>query len=116
MPASVHVATVPANPKSTSSGCAMMTSTRSMFEKSRASMPREASAITTSPFTTRELIGLLADDDRRRIFAALVLGADDDEAVRRATGLDARAAGRAVQRFVDAGLVIRGDDGTLHLL
>ena len=27
-----------------------------------------------------------------------------------------RSAGRAVQRLVDAGLVIRGDDGTLHLL
>jgi hypothetical protein len=67
-------------------------------------------------FTARELVGLLADDDRRRVVAALILGAGDDEAVRRDTGLDARAAGRAVQRLVDTGLVVRGDDGSLHLL
>ncbi len=77
---------------------------------------RDASAVTTSPFTPRELVGLLADGDRRAVFAALVLGATDDQAVRRVSGLDARAAGRAVQRLVDTGLVVRGDDGTLHLL
>ncbi len=72
--------------------------------------------MTQSPFSARELVGLLADDDRRRVFAALVLGAADLEAVRRETGLDARPASRALQRFVDTGLVVRGDDGTLHLL
>ena len=30
-----------------------------------------------SPFEARELVGLLADEDRRRVFAALVLGATD---------------------------------------
>jgi hypothetical protein len=79
-------------------------------------MVREASAITTSPFTTRELVGLLADDDRRRVFAALVLGASDADAVRKEAGLDARAAGKALQRMTDAGLVLRSDDGTLHLI
>jgi hypothetical protein len=79
-------------------------------------MAREASAITTSPFTTRELVGLLADDDRRRVFAALVLGASDADAVRTLAALDARAAGKALQRLTDAGLVLRSDDGTLHLL
>ncbi len=69
-----------------------------------------------SPFRSAELVGLLADDDRRRVVAALVLGAADVEAVRAATGLDARRAGKALQRLLDAGLVIRGDDGTLHLL
>ena len=72
--------------------------------------------MTTSPFTPAELVGLLADDDRRRVIAALVLGAANDRAVRRESGLDARAAGRAVQRLVDAGLVVRSDDGILHLL
>jgi hypothetical protein len=72
--------------------------------------------VTDSPFTPRELVGLLADDDRRRAVAALVLGADSDDDVRRSSGLDARAAGKAVQRLIDAGLVVRGDDGTLHLL
>jgi DNA-binding transcriptional ArsR family regulator len=72
--------------------------------------------VTNSPFDARELVGLLADDDRRRVFAALVLGADTIAAVQADTGLDARAAGRSVQRLVDAGLVVRGDDGGLHLL
>jgi hypothetical protein len=45
-----------------------------------------------------------------------VLGANRDADVRRATGLDARRAGRALQRLTDAGLVLRADDGTVHLL
>ena len=72
--------------------------------------------MTISPFDSRELVGLLADEERRRVFAALVLGASDTESVRRGSGLDVRAAGRALQRLVDNGLVVRGDDGTLHLL
>ncbi len=73
---------------------------------------RDASAV----FSARELVGLLADGDRRRVVAALILGAGDGDAVRRETGLDARAAGRALQRLVDSGLVVRGEDGSLHLL
>ena len=72
--------------------------------------------MTTSPFSARELVGLLADDDRRAVFAALVLGAADPEAVRTGAGLEARPAMRALQRLIDAGLVIRGDDGTVYLL
>ena len=72
--------------------------------------------MTESPFEARELVGLLADDDRRRVVAALVLGATSIDAVRADTGLDTRAAARALQRLVDAGLVLRGDDGTLHLM
>jgi hypothetical protein len=79
-------------------------------------MVREATCISTAPFPPRELVGLLADDDRRRVFAALILGADNAETVRVQSGLDARAAGRALQRLVDSGLVIRGDDGALFLL
>jgi hypothetical protein len=71
--------------------------------------------VTSSPFSARELVGLLADDDRRVVFAALVLGAPDRASVQRASGLDARAAARAVQRFVDAGLVLDAD-GRLHPL
>ena len=67
-------------------------------------------------FTPAELVGLLADDDRRRVFAALVLGASETGEIRRVSGLDARAAGRALQRLVDSGLVIRGDDAMHHLL
>ena len=73
-------------------------------------------AVTTSPFSARELVGLLADDDRRAVFAALVLGATDLPSVRAQTGLELRAAAKAVQRFVDVGLVVAGDNGMLHLL
>jgi hypothetical protein len=72
--------------------------------------------VTTSPFSARELVGLLADGDRRSVFAALVLGATDPDAVRRSSGLEVRPAQRALQRLVDAGIVVRGDDGTVHLL
>jgi hypothetical protein len=61
-------------------------------------------AVTESPFEARELVGLLADDDRRRAFAALVLGASTLDAVKADTGLETRAVARAVQRLVDAGL------------
>ncbi len=61
------------------------------------------------------LAGLLADDDRRRVVAALVLGASTLAEVRAATGLAARAAGTALARLVEAELVVRGDDGA-HLL
>jgi hypothetical protein len=69
-----------------------------------------------APFEPRELVGLLADSDRRRVFAALVLGATTTDDVRRATALDARRASRALQRLVDAGLVVRGDGGLLYPL
>jgi hypothetical protein len=51
------------------------------------------------------LHGLLADDDRLKVVAALALGARTTAEVRTATGLDARAAGTALARRVDAGLV-----------
>jgi hypothetical protein len=51
------------------------------------------------------LVGLLADDDRRAVVAALVLGASDRAGVRRMTGLDARAITTAVDRLIRGGLV-----------
>lgn len=62
------------------------------------------------------VVGLLADDDRRRAFAALVLGASTLAEVRSATGLGARAAGSALARLVESDLVVRGDDGSYVLL
>jgi len=53
------------------------------------------------------IAGLLADDDRRQAFAALVLGASSIDEVRTATGLPVRAAATALQRLVDGGLVER---------
>jgi hypothetical protein len=62
------------------------------------------------------LAGLLADPDRRAVFAALVLGATSFEEIQRATGLEAKAAGRALSRLVESGLVERDKDGALYLL
>lgn len=70
----------------------------------------------SSPFDARDLVGLLAHDDRRRVFAALVLGSSTPADIQRATGLDTRSATRALQRLVDSGLVLRDEDGTHHLL
>jgi hypothetical protein len=62
------------------------------------------------------LAGLLADDDRRSVAAALILGASSLDAVLAATNLDGRRVAKAVTRLVNAGLVEWGPDDTLHLL
>lgn len=56
-----------------------------------------------------EVVGLLADGDRLRVVAAVVLGATSAAEVQAATGLDARATLKALTRLVDGGLV--EDDG-----
>jgi DNA-binding transcriptional ArsR family regulator len=57
-----------------------------------------------------ELVGLLADGDRRKIVAALVLGATTRAEIAAATGLGTRPVVRALNRLVGAGLVLEGDD------
>ncbi|HLU60236.1 MAG TPA: DUF2087 domain-containing protein [Pseudonocardia sp.] len=52
---------------------------------------------------------LLAEPERLRVLAALVLGSRTPAEIGEATGLDARAVGRALQRLQAAGLV--DDDG-----
>ena len=59
------------------------------------------------------LLGLLADDDRLKVVAALALGATTTAEVRTASGLDARGAGRALARLEDAGLVVAEAGGWL---
>ncbi|MEZ5218092.1 MAG: DUF2087 domain-containing protein [Ilumatobacteraceae bacterium] len=61
------------------------------------------------------LVGLLADPDRRRVFAALVLDAHTLSEIERATGLPAAVVATALGRFATAGLV-EDLDGELHLL
>ena len=62
-----------------------------------------------------ELVGLLADDDRRKVAAALVLGASTTSEIMHATQLEGRRVVRALNRLVSGGLVIDGpDDG--HVL
>jgi hypothetical protein len=62
------------------------------------------------------LVSLLADEARRRVAAALVLGAATVEEVKAATGLGTRAVATALSRLVDGELVLRGDDGTYVML
>ena len=54
---------------------------------------------------TAEVVGLLAEGDRLRCVAALVLGASTVGEVAATAGLDVRRAGRALSRLVDGGLV-----------
>jgi DNA-binding transcriptional ArsR family regulator len=63
-----------------------------------------------------KLVGLLADENRRRVVAALVLGAADSASVAAAADLSVARVGRALARLEDAGLVERGRDGTLVLI
>jgi hypothetical protein len=65
------------------------------------------------PLDAGRLAGLLADDDRRRVFAAVVLGAADPAAVASASGLDAARVAKALGRLVAAGLVVQPADGGL---
>ena len=53
-----------------------------------------------------DLVGLLADGDRLRVFAAVVLGHDSVATIREATGLDGRAVGTALARLTSSGLVL----------
>jgi hypothetical protein len=61
------------------------------------------------------LAGLLANDERRTVFAAVVLGAGTVAAIATATGLDATSVTRALTRLVDGGVIRRGDSGELEV-
>jgi DNA-binding transcriptional ArsR family regulator len=67
------------------------------------------------PLDAGELVGLLADDDRRKIVAALVLGASTTPELVRATGLEGRRVVRALNRLVSGGLVLDAE-GDQHVL
>jgi len=62
-----------------------------------------------------DVVGLLADGDRLRVFAALVLGHASVADIGRATDLSARAVGTALARLVDGGLVEKDAHG-YHVL
>lgn len=51
------------------------------------------------------VLGLLADDDRLRVVAALALDASDPADVAARAGMEVRRAGRALARLTSAGLV-----------
>jgi hypothetical protein len=63
-----------------------------------------------SPFVTpTALCGLLAESDRLRVFAAVVLGARTPSAVESATGLPARVVEPAIRRLQQGGLLTVAD-------
>lgn len=56
------------------------------------------------------LLGLIADEDRLKVVAALALGARTTTDVRDRTGLDAKTVGKALARLEDAGVVVNDRD------
>jgi hypothetical protein len=60
---------------------------------------------------TTALVGLLADAHRRRVVAALELGARNIDEVVAATGLSATHVAKAMGKLVEAGLVVNGEEG-----
>ena len=60
--------------------------------------------------TAHALAGALADDGRRRIFAAIVLGSTTVAEVAQRTGLATRVVFTGLRRLADAGLVTGPDD------
>jgi hypothetical protein len=68
------------------------------------------------PSEAVRLVGLLADDDRRTVVAALALGASSAGAIREMTGLEPRSIATALHRLVVGDLVVQGDDGSYVLL
>ncbi|HSB88054.1 MAG TPA: DUF2087 domain-containing protein [Ilumatobacteraceae bacterium] len=57
------------------------------------------------------LVGLLADPQRRRVVAAIELGAHHVDDVERATGLKAAQIAKALGKLVESGLVVQTDRG-----
>lgn len=61
-----------------------------------------------------DLVGLLADGDRLRVVAAVVLGHETLDAITAATGLGTRQVGTALTKLVDGGLLVEDKHG-FHL-
>jgi hypothetical protein len=59
----------------------------------------------------RALVGLLADGHRRRVVAAIELGARHVDEISISTGLTATQVAKAVGRLVESGLVVQSDLG-----
>jgi len=68
----------------------------------------------TAPDAGR-LAGLLANDERRAVFAAVVLGAGTLAAIVDASALDTTRVTRALTRLVDGGVIRRGASGHLEV-
>ena len=62
------------------------------------------------------IVGHLAHPDRRRVLAALILGASTADDVKRMTGLGTRAVVTALTRLADADLVLHDEEGRYWLV
>ena len=62
------------------------------------------------------LVGLLADDDRRRMFAAVELGGTTLDAAATLAGIPVPRAAKALSTLAGAGLVVQGDGGGLYVV
>ena len=62
------------------------------------------------------IVGHLAHPDRRRVLAALILGASTADEVKRATGLGTRAVVTALTRLADTDLVLHDEEGQYWLV
>ena len=62
------------------------------------------------------LVGLLAEPERRRVVAALILSAEDLAGLVAATGLETRQVVSALERLMAGGLVEAGTEGTYVIL
>src|SRR5213079_2959793 len=79
--------------------------------RSRARPRNEATPVSeVEPASAAALIGLLAEEDRLRVVAALVLGAATFDEVVERSGLDVRRATSALERLAAGGLV-EGEGG-----
>lgn len=70
---------------------------------------RSAGLGIVSGMSAATFAGLLSDDERLRVFAAVALGATTSEEVARISGLDAARVQTALPRLVGAGLIDHGD-------
>ncbi|MEQ1699831.1 MAG: DUF2087 domain-containing protein [Ilumatobacteraceae bacterium] len=64
--------------------------------------------------TAAAIVGALADEARRAVFAAVQLGAGNVEAIVAASGLSAAHVGKALGKLVEVGVVV-GDGGALSV-
>lgn len=64
----------------------------------------------------RAVLGLLGGETRRRVIAAMILGADTVASIRAASGLDETETTRALECLVDGGMVERTDTGALRII
>jgi len=74
-------------------------------------VPRGGAGATVGGVRPEALVGLLAEPERLRVFAALVLGAGTTAQLRESTDLDHRAIGTALRKLEAGGLVEPDGDG-----